>query len=150
MIECFFDGACEPLNPGGTMSCGMIICENGKVIWQHGRIVLPKKEALKKSSTNNCAEYAALWCLLQELIRRNLKNFKIIIKGDSQLVINQMWGTWGMNAGAYIPLALKCKEFLIQFTNLTGQWIPREENYLADSLSKSALEKVGIKSRKWK
>jgi len=141
----------EPCNPGGVMSCGMaIFLQDGNVLWRHGQIVKPKEGAQKEESTNNCAEYAGLWILVQELLRRNLQEEEILIHGDSQLVINQMWGTWGMNAGAYIPLALKCKELLIQFTNLMGQWIPREENYLADSLSKSALEKVGIKSRKWK
>jgi hypothetical protein len=61
-----------------------------------------------------------------------------------------MWGTWGMNSGAYINLALKCKEIINQFKNTRGQWVRRENNETADSLSKAALGAVGIKSRKWK
>lgn len=149
MFECYFDGSCEPLNPGGTMACGMVIFDNDKILWQYGRIVSPKNSD-QSQSTNNCAEYAGLWLLLQELIRRSLNESEILIMGDSQLVINQVWGTWKMNNGAYIGLAIKCKDLLKQFKNIKGKWIPRDDNSLADSLSKSALEKLGIKSKKWK
>jgi ribonuclease HI len=146
MIEAWFDGACEPVNPGGTMSCGIVVkTAEGKILWQHSQIV-KHKEGIE--STNNTAEYAGLWCLLNYLIKNGFTNQITTIRGDSQLVIKQMWGTWKMQGGAYVPLARKCQELIKEFSNVSGQWVPREQNEEADKLSKDALEKVGIKARR--
>lgn len=34
MIEAFFDGCCEPVNPGGTAAYGAVILKDGKKIWE--------------------------------------------------------------------------------------------------------------------
>jgi ribonuclease HI len=52
-----------------------------------------------------------------------------------------------MNGGFYLPIALKCKDLLKQFPNIAGEWIPREQNSLADELSKTELKKAGVKFR---
>lgn len=76
-----------------------------------------------------------------------------MIRGDSKLVICQMFiacgyrRKWQMKKGYYLPIALKCKELIKQFPNITGEWIPREENNLADELSKAELKKVGVQFR---
>jgi len=52
----WFDGACEPFNPGGTATCGAIVkSEEGTVLLEEGRLV-------RKGSgmSNNVAEYAAI------------------------------------------------------------------------------------------
>ena len=147
MIEAWIDGACENCNPGGTMSAGVVILKDGELMWRHGQIIKPKVGSKPEEWTNNVAEYSALWLCLNYLIKEKQTNQVIIMRGDSQLVIKQMWGTWGMKGGAYVPLALKCKEMLKGFSNATGQWVPREQNKEADELSKQALVKAGVTVR---
>jgi hypothetical protein len=64
----------------------------------------------------------------------------IIIRGDSALVVNHMWGAWRIKRGVYVPLALEAAVRIKRFKSMRGEWIPREQNELADSLSKLAVE----------
>ena len=67
---------------------------------------------------------------------------EIMVKGDSMLVINQMFGTWKIKSGLYTPLAKQARELLGRFTNIKGEWIQRDRNEVADGLSKDALKKA--------
>ena len=147
-IDCWCDGACEPKNPGGTMSCGMVIREGTNLLWSHGQIVKPKAGAADSERTNNCAEYAALWLLLQKLLAMGLQNEEITIYADSNLVIQQIWGDWAIKQGAYVSLAHKCREEVAKFSKMEGEWVPREENEEAGELSKTALRRAGVRIQK--
>lgn len=140
MIKCFFDGCCEPINPGGVASYGVIILKENKKIFKASKLF-----ESSSVTSNNVAEYAGFKEILDYLIKNSLQNEEIIIYGDSNLVIQQMFGTWKIKKGFYVPIAKYCKNILSKFTNLKGQWIPREENFLADELSKAELLKAGIK-----
>jgi ribonuclease HI len=148
MIECYFDGAMEPRNPGGTGAYGAIIFKDGQEIFRASKMFEPKPNL-----SNNYAEYSGLLCILDYLIANDLTKSQIIVRGDSRLVLCQMFVTcgyrrkWKMNGGFYLPIALKCKDLLKQFPNIAGEWIRREENNLADELSKAALKKAGVKFR---
>ena len=95
--------------------------------------------------SNNVAEYAALIALLEWFIEQELCNQEIMVKGDSMLVINQMFGTWKIKNGLYAPLAKKARDLLSRFTKIQGEWIARDRNEVADGLSKDALKKAGVK-----
>src|SRR5712671_4081545 len=112
----YFDGACEP-NPGGTVAYGAIISKNGEVIWQSADIYQPEP-GLKGQTTNNVGEYAALIVVLQWLAEQKLFEADITVRGDSKLVIEQMFGVWRIKGGAYVPLAKKAGELIQQFRNL--------------------------------
>lgn len=132
MIKCYFDGSCEPKNPGGIMGMGAIVEQDGKEIFVHSN-----KIPAEITNTNNIAEYLAFTEILNYLLRADLQNEDITIYGDSKLVIEQMFGTWKMKKGGkYIPYAINSKKLLKYFSNLKGQWIPREENTRCDDLSK--------------
>jgi ribonuclease HI len=90
----YFDGACEPVNPGGTMAFAAVVFENGKQIWQSSGIAVDPPTG---PTTNNLAEYTALVQLLGHFIDEKLTDRAIEVRGDSQLVINQMWGTWSIS-----------------------------------------------------
>ena len=139
MITVFFDGACEPVNPGGTASYGVIISRDGKEIHRETAIVCKGEEA-----SNNVAEYNGLLNALRWLYK--YRDEHILCKGDSKLVIEQMNGNWRMNKGLYIPWALKCKEALKYFSDIKLEWIPREQN-IADDISKDSLRRAGVKFR---
>jgi ribonuclease HI len=132
----YFDGACEPRNPGGNMGVGATIRNAGKELFQYSTFV-----AAARNNTNNVAEYMAFEAILDFLHENPIKD--ITIYGDSNLVIEQMFGIWKMKSGFYIPFAKRCKD-KIAFLRSTGMkingiWIRREQNTYADELSKREL-----------
>lgn len=144
MIRCFFDGACEPVNPGGVASFGAVIFKDGKKIWESSDIMFPEDEGRRITTSNNVAEYKGLQAILVRLHFLGAFNEEIIIMGDSKLVIKQMRGEWRIRQGIYVPFAKECRNLLQRFKRVKFQWIPREENGLADNLSKALLEKYGV------
>lgn len=146
MIKCFFDGCCEPTNPGGVAAYGAIIFRDGQRIWEDSQIFFPKK-GREKETSNNVAEYSGFKAVLNYLLASGLYLEAIEIFGDSNLVIQQMFGRWKIKSGYYVPVALACRKLLSQFPKIKGYWIPREQNSIADELSKARLVKVGVKFR---
>jgi ribonuclease HI len=146
MIKCFFDGCCEPKNPGGVAAYGVVIFKDGHRIWERSEIFYPKKSHVAETS-NNVAEYSGLKAILDYLLTHGLQFEPIEVFGDSNLVIQQMFGTWKIRAGYYVPIAMACKKLLSQFPRIRGQWIPREQNSIADELSRDKLIRSGVKFR---
>ena len=146
MFKCYFDGCCEPYNPGGTASYGIVILRDNEKIHEASQIFRPSSPN-KKDTSNNLAEYSGFKAILQYLINNQHQDEPIEIFGDSQLVIRQMSGDWNINQGIYVPLAHECRKMLGKFPHFRLHWIPREENSLADELSKGVLLKAGIKFR---
>jgi ribonuclease HI len=142
-ITAYFDGCCEPVNPGGTASFGAVIFIDGKRSWECSRLFIPEKNKEKETS-NNVAEYSGFLSILEYLESNKLQNEKIAIHGDSKLVIEQMSGNWRMHRGFYIPIAIKAKNLFRKFKKTKLIWIPREENDIADELSKAELIKAGV------
>ena len=138
----YFDGACEPVNPGGTASYGAVIYEDDEKIWECSEIY-----GQGKLMSNNVAEYAGFIAVLEWFIEQELCDAEIVVKGDSMLVINQMFGAWKIKNGLYAPLAKKASDLLARFTNIKGEWVARDRNEVADGLSKDALKKAGVKLR---
>lgn len=130
-IACFFDGACYPVNPNGTMGIGCMILIDKETDVPHSQ-TFPAEEG----NTNNVAEYMALSWVLNFLIDNNLNKKRVFIYGDSQLVVSQMMGHWKIKNGFYYEYAMECRELLTQFPDYIIRWIPREENTWADNLSK--------------
>lgn len=139
-IECYFDGCCEPKNPGGAMGIGAIVIVDSETKLSYNGFV-----PLSPNNTNNIAEYLALEKIIDYLLENKLDGNQITICGDSQLAIRQMTGEYGMNSGAYIPYARRCLTKIASFNKIPKfQWIPREQNEEADKLSKGELSKNGI------
>jgi ribonuclease HI len=87
----YFDG-CSKGNPGPAGSGALIKYEN--IIWRDFEYV--------GNTTNNVAEYKGLILGLKQLKFLNIT--KVIVKGDSMLVINHMIGKYKVNAPHLIPL----------------------------------------------
>jgi ribonuclease HI len=102
----WFDGACEPVNPGGTATFGVIIKDNdGAVLLkEHGFVGTGSK------MSNNVAEYAGVLHILKYFAPR--PPGRATIHGDSKLVINQLNGKWRIRKGLYLPTAIEAKELL--------------------------------------
>lgn len=150
MIKVYFDGCCEPVNPGGTAAYGVVIFDGEKRIYEASKVFVPVK-GKELETSNNVAEYSAFLDALDWLAKNILNRKPIEVYGDSKLVICQMFGDgerkgmfWKIKKGFYKPLALRARTMLVNFPQMKGQWIPREENSIADELSKAELHKAGV------
>jgi len=136
-IICYFDGCCEPKNPGGAMGYGAIVVIDGTISLEWSGY-----DPAENTNTNNIAEYKSLEKILDYLLENDLTGDNVLIKGDSQLTVRQMSGEYGINNGAYVPYARRCLTKANRFKKLPKfQWIPRAQNEDADKLSKSELSK---------
>jgi ribonuclease HI len=147
MIRAFFDGACEPMNPGGTIGFGAVIFDAaGREIWSASGMSRP--EDGPGLTTSNLAEYAGLLAALWGLIELNCRSSAVEICGDSKLVIEQMTGRWALNDGAYASAAREAQQLIEQFRQIRFRWVPRQQNERADALSKAKITEAGIKIRR--
>lgn len=131
---CYFDGSCEPDNPGGNMGVGAVILKEDNPIFEKSDYIPAKYE-----NSNNVAEYMAFIHILDYLIDNDLCKSRIVVYGDSMLVVQQMNGNWWIKEGRYVQWAQKAKAKLAGFTNISIYWIPREDNQIADDLSKKSM-----------
>lgn len=146
-IEAWFDGCCEPVNPGGTASYGAVVFVDGKRVWDCSEIFFPEK-GKERETSNNVAEYSGFLAILIWLLKNGHDKANTTIYGDSKLVIEQMQGNWKMHGGFYIQTAKLAKAALKRFKKVPKlQWIPRDQNDIADELSKAELIKAGVEFR---
>lgn len=89
-------------------------------------------------ATNNVAEYRGM----VEGLRRALEldpTAGILVRMDSQLVVEQMSGRWKIKHPDMRELAAEARE-LIGHRPVTFEWIPRAENARADALANRAMD----------
>lgn len=135
----FFDGLCEPKNPGGTMGFGWLLDTGDGQMYNASGFVHARPD-----NTNNVAEYLALYEGLKKAveIRQQWADTKypgLLIHGDSQLVCYQIEYKWKVNHPRLQVAHAKCMELLTgQLTPFLVEWIPRELNSAADALSRQA------------
>ncbi|MCS7112319.1 MAG: ribonuclease HI family protein [Ignisphaera sp.] len=135
MIKGYFDGLCEPINPGGVATYGYVVYRGGKQIASGYGVI--GAGMLGNDTSNNIAEYHALIKLLEKLVELGMVR-DIEIYGDSQLVINQINGVFMVRSSRIRPLYERAIELLNMLQNAKLIWIPREMNKEADRLSYKA------------
>lgn len=137
----YFDGLCEPRNPGGWSTYGWHVCtEAGEPVQSGHGVAARKGEA---HSTNNHAEYSALGFGLRWLTDQGWRGEFLEVRGDSRLVVNQVNGSWACNKEHLRKLRERCLQFLEELADdWRACWIPREENTVCDALSRKAYEAV--------
>ena len=74
------------------------------------------------------------------MIEHNFTNKKIIVSGDSQLVIRQIKRKFKVRAPNIIPLYRKVMPLISKFKHIQFEWIPRDQNEEADRLSNLAYQ----------
>jgi len=100
MITVYFDGLCYPKNPCGVAAFGYLVLRSGQVVHKGFRAV-----GEGRGMTNNVAEYEGLMAAAQWIADEGIEE-RIVIKGDSQLVIKQMKGEWKVSSATskkYVP-----------------------------------------------
>lgn len=143
-IVCYFDGACEPSNPGGHMGAGMVVkCIHTK------RTLYSESLAYNAhpSNTNNVAECIALYYTLEFLLSSSLDHKEIVIYGDADLLIKHASGEWTFRhkGGRYHNGMQKVLDTVKKFKSTPEfRWLPREYNTAADELSQYKLSQQGV------
>ncbi len=132
-FKLWFDGACWP-NPGGQAAYGWAISDDGE-FHEEGCGVIGSGSMM----SNNVAEYQGLYHGLKFMKEKGYLNADIHCYGDSKLVCEQMSGRWRVKGGLYVDSFKLAYCMSKEFKMLTISWIPREQNNLADWLSKKAL-----------
>lgn len=118
-----FDGGSRG-NPGPGYGSYIIRTRKG----QEARRRLDFEETM----TNNEAEYRTLTAALEDLIGRIERTgkdpsaFTLEIRGDSQLVLAQLQGTFRVRAPHLRPLQQAARERLSRFREVRLVWQPRE------------------------
>jgi ribonuclease HI len=139
-INAWFDGCCEPTNPGGHAAYGVVIEVDGETKLMDGGYV-----GCGSKISNNVAEYAGVIRILEAL--KDIPGTATVY-GDSNLVINQLNGKWGARGGLYMPYLQRAKALLAPIKDrVRFEWIPRVKNEMCDSLSKDVLRQRGIEFR---
>lgn len=132
MLVAYFDGASQG-NPGQAGIGGLLMdTQTGKVLWEMSKSIGHK--------TNNEAEYLALIEVLKHLAETSTRN--VVIRGDSQLVINQINGDWRVKEQHLYPLCIQAQDLIVESAPVRLEWVPREQNKQADRLSNQAFNQA--------
>jgi ribonuclease HI len=139
LIEVYFDGLCQPINPGGISCYAFVVKSGGRILHSDYGVA---GEPFSDDSTNNVAEYTALIKALQWLLENNFGRAKIEIKSDSQLIVNQLTGDYKVKSKRIISLYKQVLLLKSKFQDIQIKWIPREKNREADRLTNKAYNKA--------
>jgi len=91
--------------------------------------------------TNNVAEYYALIAALDYAVANGIKRLRV--QSDSQLIVNQMKGTYKVKHPDLRPLHERAKKQAATLEAFVIQYVPREQNRAADTLANAALDNTG-------
>ncbi len=139
LIEVYFDGLCQPVNPGGISCYAFVVKSEGRTIYSDYGIAV---EPFSQDSTNNVAEYTALVKALQWLLQNNLGSKKVEIKSDSQLIVNQLTGDYKVKSKRIMSLYKQVLLLKSKFQDIQIKWVPRDKNREADKLTNKAYNKA--------
>jgi len=142
----YFDGLCEPKNPGGVATYGLLVRNEGKTVFEDSGLAFAKPWTGEAS--NNVAEYSAAIHALEWLKKNGLQHSSIVLKGDSRLIINQLKGKFKVKAPRIVELHRRASRLLSEFSNLRLEWVDRSKNSEADRLSRLAYRKYRMETKR--
>ncbi len=134
-LQIFTDGACRG-NPG-VSSVGIIIKKEGEIVFEQGF-------KIPYHTTNNVAEYLAVFSALMVVKKLFARDFLggVSFYCDSLLLVNQMNGVFKIRDPKMKSLHDKIYQLLSELkTNYSFTHILREKNSLADAQANLAIDK---------
>lgn len=127
-INC--DGAARG-NPGPAGAGAVVVDEDG--------LVLAEVAEGLGETTNNVAEYTAVIRGLEEAERLGAR--EVLLRSDSQLLINQLIGRYRVKAPHLQPLHRRVRELMRVFDRVDLEHVPRERNAAADALANLGVDR---------
>jgi ribonuclease HI len=125
-----FDGGSRG-NPGPAGIGVVVSAEDGTPLITLGRFI--------GRATNNVAEYRALIVAMEKA--KELGATKIIIRGDSELIIKQMRGEYRVKHPDMKVLHAQAQKLLREFEHARIEHNLRHKNELADKLANLAMDR---------
>jgi ribonuclease HI len=127
-----FDGGSRG-NPGPAGIGVVVSSADGTPLVTLGRFI--------GRATNNVAEYRALITAMEEAKKLGAK--KVLIRGDSELIIKQMKGVYRVKHPDMQVLYSEAQKLLRQFEYAKIEHNLRHKNELADQLANLAMDRKG-------
>ena len=91
-------------------------------------------------TTNNVAEYTAA---IEGLRRAHeLGGTDVLLRSDSQLLINQLTGRYRVKTAHIVPLHRQVLALAAKFTHIEYEHVPRERNTEPDRLANEGVDKM--------
>ena len=141
-VIAYFDGGYNLETKQAGLGIVLYYSQNGK------QYRIRKNERFEEINSNNEAEYAAFWLLVQALEDLGVHHLPVVFYGDSQVVLNQLAGNWPVfeeEFNRWIDrIENKLEELGIQ---AKYQLIGRNENKEADKLAQQALKGISVSSQ---
>jgi ribonuclease HI len=120
-----FDGGSRG-NPGHGYGSYKILGPTGELAHEELNF-----DYLGNRVTNNQAEYLSLISALErlaQLLGEKTSNAEVVVRGDSQLVINQLLGSWRVKNAELQPLHQRARELLRKFSRSQLLWHDRSHS----------------------
>ena len=125
-----FDGGSRG-NPGPAGIGVVLLAQDNTPLVTIGRFI--------GRATNNVAEYKALIAGLEEAKKLGAK--KVIVRGDSELIVRQMNGQYRVKNADLRPLYERAQDLMNEFDVAKIEHNYREDNSLADKLANLAMDR---------
>ncbi|MDR4888633.1 ribonuclease H family protein [Fredinandcohnia sp. QZ13] len=141
-IVAYFDGGYDIQSGKAGLGAAIYYTQNKKTY----RVRV--NELFEEMESNNEAEYAAFWLMLNTLEELGVHHTTVTFKGDSQVVLNQLSGEWPCfeeNLNRWLDRI----EEKIQRIGIEANYHPigRKQNTEADRLATQALEGTFVSSK---
>ncbi|THE15165.1 reverse transcriptase-like protein [Bacillus timonensis] len=141
-IVAYFDGGYDIQSGKAGLGVAIYYTQNKKTY----RVRV--NEMFEEMESNNEAEYAAFWLMLNTLEELGVHHTTVTFKGDSQVVLNQLSGDWPCfeeNLNRWLDRI----EEKIRKMGIQAKYHPigRKQNTEADRLATQALEGTVVSSK---
>ena len=115
-------------------------CETGPQKQKESLTFLCSAQIYIGPATSNYAEYVGL--ILAQLLFAINEKHDVAIRMDSMLITNQVKGVNQVRNTRLVHIIPIVHDLIKHFTSLKLDWIPREENAVADAISKEAATQI--------
>lgn len=129
----YTDGASRG-NPGQASYGFTISGDKGNLIYEEGKYI--------GVTTNNVAEYTGVLEALKKAKKFSKSHSEIELFADSRLIVEQLSGNFKVKALHLKPIFDKIKILEMEIGKVFYTHIPREKNFMADSLANEALDSI--------
>lgn len=140
-IILYFDGASRN-NPRGPAGCGWVLCEMD-CDGADGDLIASGNQYLGSEVSNNQAEYEGLYLALCYMYKYNIRCNGLYIRGDSQIVINQLCGVYQVRSYNIIDVYNNVRGMIdnaVDCDFVGYKHIDRSRNSFADELANDAID----------
>ena len=128
-LNLYTDGACRG-NPGEGGAGAVLTDQKGNVVGTVNKYL--------GICTNNVAEYSALILGLEEAVKREYGKLHIFL--DSELLVNQIKGTYRVKNSNLKILMVSVRRLLSSLDEYTIKHIIRDKNKMADKMANEAID----------